>query len=108
MTLSYLVGADAAIVGALGSGEPVLGPAEGVAILVEEGVLLLDAEPGRLRLGALHDFVASLAAIGLGRDLVVLIGLAEDELVVAQPERITVDRDGVEIHVRVRALGLAR
>ena len=44
----YLVGSDAAVVGSLGSGEAALGPAEGVLVLVQDGVLLLDAEPGVL------------------------------------------------------------
>ena len=34
--------------------EPVLGPAEGMEVLVQQGVLLLDAEPRDLRLGLLH------------------------------------------------------
>ena len=46
------VGADAAVVGSLGAGEAVLGPAEGVVVLVEQRVLLLDAEPRLLVLGA--------------------------------------------------------
>ena len=60
------VGADAAVVGSLGAGEAVLGPAEGVVVLVEEGVLLLDAEPRLLVLGAakkerqIEDFVTSI------------------------------------------------
>lgn len=40
-----LVGSNAAIVGSLGPGEAVFGPAEGMLVLVEQGVLLLDAEP---------------------------------------------------------------
>ena len=53
VTAVNLVGADAAIVGALGAGEAVLGPAEGVLILVKKGVLLLDAEPGDKLLGTI-------------------------------------------------------
>ena len=41
----YLVGPDAAVVGSLGSREAALGPSEGVLVLVQDGVLLLDAEP---------------------------------------------------------------
>ena len=39
------VGPDAAVVRALGAWEAVLGPSEGVVVLVQQGVLLLDAEP---------------------------------------------------------------
>ncbi len=46
-----LVGPHAAVVGPLGPGEAVLGPAERVLVLVQEGVLLLDAEPRLLVLG---------------------------------------------------------
>ena len=53
VTAVDLVGADAAIVGALGTGEAVLGPSEGVLVLVQQGVLLLDAEPGDKLLGTI-------------------------------------------------------
>ena len=43
--VSHLVGPDAAVVWSLGSREAALGPAEGVLVLVQDGVLLLDAEP---------------------------------------------------------------
>ena len=39
------VGPDAAVVRALGAWEAVLGPSEGVVVLVQQGVLLLDAKP---------------------------------------------------------------
>ncbi len=53
-----------------------------------------------------HDLVALLPVVGLGRLLVVLVGLAEDDLVVPQAERVAVQSHGVEVHVRVGALGL--
>ena len=106
--LVHLVSSDAAVVGSLGSGEAALGPAEGVLVLVQDGVLLLDAEPRVLVLGLLHDLVALLALVGLGGRLVVLEGLAEDELVVAAAEGVGVHGDRREVRVRVLALGLAR
>ena len=39
------VGPDAAVVRALRAREAVLGPSEGVVVLVQQGVLLLDAKP---------------------------------------------------------------
>ena len=48
VTAIDLVGTNTAVVGSLGSGEPVLGPSEGVHVLVQEGVLLFDSEPGLL------------------------------------------------------------
>ena len=53
VTAVDLVGADAAVVGALGTGEAVLGPSEGVLVLVQQGVLLLDAEPRDKLLGTI-------------------------------------------------------
>ena len=46
--VTHLVRPHATEVRALGSGEPLLGPAVGVAVGVEEGELLGDAEPGPL------------------------------------------------------------
>merc|ERR1719150_3634922 len=43
-----LVCPHSAVVGTLGSGEPVLRPPEGVLVLVQQGVLLLDTKPGVL------------------------------------------------------------
>ena len=106
--LVHLVCPDAAVVGSLGSGEAALGPAKGVLVLVQDGVLLLDAEPRVLVLGLLHDLVALLALVGLGGRLVVLEGLAEDELVVAAAEGVGVHGDRREVRVRVLTLGLAR
>ncbi len=54
-----------------------------------------------------HDLVALLPVVGLGRLLVVLVGLAHDELVVAAAERVPVHGHRVEVHVGVLALGLA-
>lgn len=55
----------------------------------------------------LHGLIAALAVVGLCGLLVVLVGLAEDQLVVTQTEGVAVDGDGVEVHVRVGPLGLA-
>jgi hypothetical protein len=55
-----LAGAHAAVVGALRPGEPVLGPPKRMTVLGQEGVLLLDAEPGLKVLGLGHDLHALL------------------------------------------------
>ena len=60
-------------------------------------------ETGRL---PFHRFHARLPVVRLRRLLVVLVSLAEDELVVAQAKRVAVDRHRVQVDVRVRALGL--
>ena len=76
-------------------------------VLVEKGVLLLNTEPGLLVLGLLHDLVAELAVVGLSGLLVVLVGLAEDNLVVSQPEGIFVQGNRVKVDIRVGALSLS-
>ena len=76
-------------------------------VLIQKGVLLLDPEPRVLVLGLLHDLVALLPVVGLGGLLVVLEGLAQDDLVVAQAERVPVHGHGIEVDVGVGALGLA-
>ena len=56
----------------------------------------------------LHDLVALLPLVGLRGRLVVLEGLAEDELVVAATEGVLVHGHWRQVRVRVLALGLAR
>merc|ERR1719174_3024163 len=80
-----VAGTDGAVVRALGSWETVLGPAEGVAVLVEKGVLLLNSEPGVVVLGLLHHLGALLPLVGLSLLLVVLVGLAHHHDVLATP-----------------------
>ena len=99
-------GADTAVIWALGSGEAILGPAKGMQIVVEQSVLLLDAEPRLVLAGQLHGFQAGSAVVGLARFLVVLVGVAENESVVAQVKGIPVDSHRIEVDVRVAALGL--
>ena len=103
----HLVGSDSAVVGALGAGEAALGPPEGVLILVEDGVLLLDAEPRVLILGLLHDLIALFPLVCLRGALVVLEGLAEHELIFATTEGVGVHGHGGEVSVGVLAHGLA-
>jgi hypothetical protein len=55
-----LAGAHAAVIGALRPGEPVLRPPKGMTVLGQEGVLLLDTEPGLEVLGLGHDLHALL------------------------------------------------
>ena len=54
----------------------------------------------------LHDLETGLAVVGAGRLLVVLVGLAQHQDVVAPPEGVRVDLDWVQVGVRVGALSL--
>jgi hypothetical protein len=42
---AYFVGPNTAVVGSLRSGETILWPTEGMLVLIQKGVFLLDAEP---------------------------------------------------------------
>lgn len=47
-----LAGSDSAVVRTLGGGEPTLGPTVRLTVRVEQGVLLLETEPGLVLSGA--------------------------------------------------------
>ena len=101
-----LAGAVTAVVWALWSGEAVLWPPVRPACGIEEGVLLLEAEP-ELVLGVLvHQLV------GVGTEVVHVWlairhpGLGDDEDVVPTAEWIWVHRGGAEVDIRVVAWGL--
>ena len=106
VTAVNLVSSNAAVVGSLGSRETILGPSEGVLILIQKGVLLFNAKPRVLVLGPGHDFVTGLTAIGLGRKLIVLVSFAQDQLVVAKTEGVLVKGHGVQVDIRVATLSL--
>lgn len=103
---THLVGTNAAIVGSLGSGETVLGPAQWMAIKVEEGVLLLNTEPGLLCGALVGHLQAGLALVGVRRGAIELVGVAHHQDVVAAPERVLVDGHRIQVGVRVGSLGL--
>src|ERR1700683_926094 len=101
----HLVPADAAVVRPLRRGEPGLGPPQGPAVL-EEGVLLLNAEP-RLIGGVLLGYLdACPAGVGGMWRHVGQQHLAHDELVVLAPQRVGADEHGLKHAVRVAPLGL--
>merc|ERR1712165_512098 len=101
-----VAGTDGAVVRALGSRETVLGPAEGVTVLVEKGVFLLNSEPGVVALGLLHHLGALLPLVGLSLLLVVLVGLAHHHDVLATPEGVRVEFDWVEVGIGVGSFSL--
>lgn len=95
-----------AIVGALGAGEAALWPAKGLAVHVEESVLLLKTEPRNFRLGLLHDLVGRMTEVGLIRSAVVVVGLGEDEDVVPSSEGILEDGCRAKVDIGVVTGGL--
>ena len=97
---------SAAVVGALGTRETALGPTVGGAVHIEEGVLLLDTEPGLDVLCLVHDLLGMVAVVGAVRGAVVVVALGENEDVLTAAERVLEDGGGAEVDVRVAAGGL--
>lgn len=59
------VTAHRAIVGTLGTRKALLGPAEGMTVPVQQGIFLLNAEPGLSRRGSIHGLLACYPPVGL-------------------------------------------
>ena len=108
VTAEDLAGAYTAVVRALRSRETVLGPAVGPAELVEEGVLLLKAEPELVLLVLLEDDGSIVAEVVCVRAAVRHVCLAHDQDVVAKTEGVGVVCDGTEVDVGVVTGRLAR
>jgi hypothetical protein len=101
-----LASADTTVVRSLGAGEAALGPAVGAVVHVEEGILLLEAEPRLLLLVGLGQLVALIAVVvGVG-GAVGVPALADDEDVGGQAEGVWEDGDGAQVDVGVVAGGL--
>jgi len=79
-----------------------------VVVRVQDGKLLFNAEPGMLIFGTFHNIQAVPSVICVGRLLVVLVGLTQHNLVVTQPERITVKSYRVKVDVSVASFSLVR
>ncbi len=97
--INYLVSSDSAIIGALSSGVAIGWPPEWPTLLRQQGVLLLDAEPRLQVADGLHRLGRGLPEVGLGWLLLVGVGVAEDDLVVAGPERVPEHGDRVQVDV---------
>ena len=102
-----LVGADAAVVGALSTREPVLGPAVWPALGAEEGVLLLEAEPEVVLGVGLHQLGGLVAIVVLVRAPIRIPGLAHDQNVGLHTDGVGVQGHGADVHVGVVAGRLA-
>lgn len=78
VALDDLAGANTAVVGALGRGEAVLGPAVGTVVEVEQSVLLLKTEPGLVVGMSLHQLGALMAMVVLVGGAIGVPALSED------------------------------
>lgn len=101
VTAHDFAGTDTAVVWTLRGWEAVLGPAVWPAVKGEKSILLLQTEPVLLVLMSLHDdggIVAEIVSVWLA---VGHPGLAHDEDVVAEAERIGVVGDWAQVHIGV-------
>lgn len=108
VTAEDLAGAYTAVVGTLGSGETVLGPAVRPAELVEKSVLLLETEPELVLLVLLEDDGSIVTVVVRVGATIRHVGLAHDENVVAETEGVGVVRNGAQVDIGVVAGRLAR
>lgn len=74
--------------------------------MVEEGVLLLEAEPRIVLLCQLHGLGRIMTEVCLIGSAVTIVGGSKNENIVATAERIPVVRDWTKENVRVMAGGL--
>ena len=100
------VGTNSTVVRSLGSGVPILGPAEGTLLQVEERVLLLDTKPGLGAGSLLHHLGALLPLVGGGGLVLVVVGVAHHQDVVTLGEGAGLHLDGLQVGVRVLSVGL--
>ena len=95
-----------AVVGALGARESVFRPTVWGTVGVEQGVLLLKAEPRFVVLGEVHDLGGMVTVVGLVGCAVVVVTLGEDENVVTFTEGVLEDGSGPQVDVGVATGGL--
>jgi len=96
-----LAGSDSAVVRTLRGGEPTLGPTVRLTIRVEQGVLLLETEPGLVLLGQVHVLLAQVPVVVGGGGTVGEVTSTEDQDVVSSTERIREDGTGPQKDVGI-------
>jgi len=92
-------GTSTAVVRALRAGETTFRPSKRSAIDVEEGVLLLESEPGNFVFSEFHGFGSMVTMICSVGSAVAVVGLGENEDVVTASERVFKDGGGAKIYV---------
>ena len=102
-----LVGADTAVIRSLRSRETVLRPAIGPAVWAEEGILLLQTEPGLVLGMGIHQSSSFVAVVEFVGAAVMIPGLAHDKDVFATTKRIGKDGNGAKVDIGVVARSLA-
>jgi hypothetical protein len=106
VTAEDLAGADTTVVRALGAREAAHRPAVGPTVHVEEGILLLEAEPRLLLLVVRGELIAFVAVVVGVRRAVGIPALTDHQDVRGQTEGVWEDRHRAQVDVRVVARGL--
>ena len=103
-----LSGTDTTVVWTLRTWETHLGPTEDLTIGIEEGVLLLETEPGLVLLGRVHDLFGVGSVVGLVDGTVIVVTFTEDENVVTSSEGVFEHGDGSLLSVSAELVRMAK
>src|SRR2546422_954837 len=96
ISAEYLIGTHTAIVGALRPWETLLGPSQWLLVCaVQERVLLLNSEPGLCRCCLGHGVQTTSALIRWNWLLLIVYGLAQNQLIFVTTEWIIVESDWI-------------
>jgi len=101
ITCEDLSSAGTAVVGTLRTRETVFRPTVWGAVDVEQGVLLLETEPGLVFLGEFHDLGGMVTVVGPIGSAVVVVALSEDDDVITTAEWILKDGSWPQVDVGV-------
>ena len=107
ITAENLVGANTAVVWPLWSWETVLGPTVWPVVWAEEGVFLLQTEPGLMLGIGFHESSSFVTVVELVRAAIVIPRLAHDKDVVATAERVGEYGNGAKVDIGIVAGSLA-
>lgn len=99
VTTVHFVSASSAIVGTLWAWETTLWPSQWLTVCVQQGVLLLNAEPWLVGGAFVDDLLAASTVVGLRWFAVVRVGLAQNENMWSLTEWVTVDSNRVQVHI---------
>jgi len=99
---------NTAIIRTLGTRETPLGPTEWLVIRIKKGVLLLETEPGFMFLDGIHHLLGVVTEVSLVGGTVVVVGLGEDEDVVATTKGISEDGSWAKVDIGIVARCLVR
>jgi hypothetical protein len=99
---------NTAVIRTLGTWETSFGPTVWLIVGIKEGVLLLEAEPWFVFLDGVHHLLCMVTVVSPVRSTIVVVGLGEDEDVVATTEGIPEDRGWAKVDIGIVAWCLVR